>query len=140
MFFDPENTVVKLCAQGMELEGQGNGDEAQLRFEQAWAESTNDTERCIAAHYVARHQKSIADKLLWDKIALDAALTTPDTDTKVMLPSLYLNVGKCYEDMHQDDDARENYEKARSFTHLLTDDGYGKMIRAGIENGLQRVK
>lgn len=140
MLFDPENTVVKLCAQGMELEGQSDGNEALLRFEQAWAESTNDTERCIAAHYVARYQKSIADKLHWDNIALDAALTTPDTDTKAMLPSLYLNVGKCYEDMQQYEAARDNYEKARSFTHLLTDDGYGKMIRNGIENGLQRVK
>lgn len=63
MEFDPNNNVVKLCAQGMDMEGKGNLEEASKLFFQAWEEATNDFEKFTAAHYVARHQKSAADKL-----------------------------------------------------------------------------
>jgi hypothetical protein len=55
---DSENPVVKLCVQGMEYESKGNFEEASTVFMAAWTQSTDDFERCVAAHYVARHQKS----------------------------------------------------------------------------------
>ena len=36
--FDPNNAVVQLCAQGMELEGKGEDEAAAALFLQAWNE------------------------------------------------------------------------------------------------------
>jgi len=139
MEFDPNNNVVKLCAQGMDMEGKGNPEEASKLFLQAWNESTNDFEKFTAAHYVARHQKSIADKLKWDETALKLALKINNDTVKGAFPSLYLNIAKCYEDLNDLDNAKKNYELALSFTNSLHDDGYGNMIRGGIKNGIERV-
>ena len=42
MHFDPNNPIIKLCAEGMMLEGEGKNEEALVLFQQAWNESTND--------------------------------------------------------------------------------------------------
>ena len=139
MQFDPNNNVVKLCAQGMSLEGEGKPEDAYKIFQQAWSEATDDFEKFTSAHYVARHQKSVADKLRWDETALNLALKIEDENMKANYPSLYLNVAKCYEDLKDFDNARNNYQLALSFTNLLPDDGYGKMIKSGIINGIERV-
>jgi tetratricopeptide (TPR) repeat protein len=139
MQFDPNNPVVKLCALGMDLEGEGKPEAAYQLFRKAWNESSDDFERFIAAHYIARHQKSAADKLTWDKTALDLALKLNDHAMEANYPSLYLNVGKCYEDLNDFDQARENYQFALSFSDQLPNNGYGDMIRSGIRNGIKRV-
>jgi tetratricopeptide (TPR) repeat protein len=139
MQVDPNNKIVKLCAQGMEMEGKGNPEEASKYFLQAWNEATNDFEKFTAAHYVARHQKSVADKLNWDETALQLALKINDDTIKGSYPSLYLNIAKCYEDLNDFDNARKNYQLALSFTNLLSDSGYGNMIKGGIMNGIERV-
>jgi tetratricopeptide (TPR) repeat protein len=139
MQFDPNNKIVILCAQGMKLEGEGKKEEALKFFRQAWDESTNDFEKFTSAHYVARHQDNIPDKLEWDKTALDLALKINDENLMGTYPSLYLNIGKCYEDLSDFESARENYELALSYTNFLPDDGYGKMITSGIRNGIDRL-
>jgi rifampin ADP-ribosylating transferase len=139
MQFDPNNNVVKLCAQGMEMEGKGNPEGAGRLFLQAWNEAVNDFEKFTAAHYVARHQKSVADKLKWDETALQLALKINDDTIKGTYPSLYLNIAKCYEDLNDFDNARKNYQLARSFSDYLPNDGYGKMIKSGIMNGIERI-
>jgi tetratricopeptide (TPR) repeat protein len=140
MQFDPENHINKLCAEGMLLEGEGKPQEALVLFEQAWKNATNDLEKLTAAHYVARRQKTIADKLTWDEIALNLALKISTDDIKAIYPSLYLNVAKCYEDLQDFAKAKDNYLLALNFTTFLPNDGYGDMIRAGINNGINRVK
>lgn len=139
MEFDPNNNVVQLCAQGMDIEGKGEPEAAGKIFLQAWNEASNDFEKFIAAHYVARHQKSVADKLRWDETSLEFALKTNDDTVKGAFPSLYLNIAKCYEDLSDFGNAKRNYELALSFTNLLSDDGYGHMIKSGITNGIERV-
>ena len=74
MEFNPNNNVVKLCLQGMDMEEKGKPEEASKLFLQAWNEATNDFEKFIAAHYVARHQKNVSDKLKWLETALQFAL------------------------------------------------------------------
>ena len=140
MQFDPNNSIVKLCALGMEKEGEGNSEEAAKLFLQAWNEAINDFEKFTSAHYVARHQKTIEDKLKWDEIALQSALKINDDTIKGSYPSLYLNVAKCYEDLNDQNNAEKNYRLALSFSNLLPDDGYGKMIKSGIMNGIHRVE
>ncbi len=139
MPFDKNNNIVKLCAEGMELEGQGRNNEAFNLFQQAWNEAITDFEKFTAAHYLARHQESIEDKLKWDETALQLALRINDEAVKATYPSLYLNVAKCHEDMNDFANAKKNYELALSFSNLLPDDGYGNMIKAGINKGIERV-
>ncbi|MFA5046643.1 MAG: hypothetical protein WC542_12020 [Paludibacter sp.] len=139
MQYDPNNNIVKLCAQGMDMEGKGKPEDAGRLFLRAWNEATNDFEKFTAAHYVARHQKSIADKLKWDETALQLALKINNDSVKETLPSLYLNVAKCYEDLNDLDSAKKNYEFALSFSGRLPDNGYGNRIKKGIINGIERV-
>jgi tetratricopeptide (TPR) repeat protein len=140
MQFDPENHINKLCAEGMLLEGEGKPQEALVLFEQAWKNATNDLEKLTAAHYVARRQKTIADKLTWDETALNLALKISTNDIKAIYPSLYLNVAKCYEDLQDLAKANDSYQLALNFVTYLPNDGYGDMIKAGINNGINRVK
>jgi hypothetical protein len=139
MQFDPDNNVIKLCARGMEKEAEGKTGEASRLFLQAWNEATNDFEKFTSAHYVARHQKTVADKLKWDEMALNLALKINDDKMRVSYPSLYLNIAKCYEDLDELEKARKNYQLALSFSNSLPDDSYGKMIKSGITNGIGRV-
>lgn len=139
MQFDPNNNVVKLCAEGMELEGSGDQEKAHQNFIKAWELAKDNSEKFIAAHYLARHQQSVADKLHWDEIALRLALEMKDETINPQLPSLYLNIGKCYEDLQNFLRANENYLLAKSFTSYLPDDNYGNMIKAGINNGIART-
>jgi len=140
MQFDPENHVNKLCGQGMLLEGEGKTDEAAKLFYQAWNDAANDQEKFTAAHFVARHQKDATDKLKWDEIALEFAFKISGEEIKGCYPSLYLNIGKCYEDLQNPTLAIENYRLALSFGSFLSDDGYRRMIKGGIEDGISRVQ
>ena len=139
MEFDPNNNVVKLCLQGMAMEEKGKPEDASRLFLQAWDEATNDFEKFTAAYYVARHQKDVRGKLEWLEKTLQLALTINNDAVKSAFPSLYLNIAKCYEDLYDLDNANKNYKLALSFTNFLHDDGYGKMIRGGIKNGIARV-
>lgn len=139
MEFDKENKVVKLCAKGMAYEGKGEMKNASGFFHEAWSISKTDSEKFIAAHYVARHQNTVRDKLKWDKTALSFALKIGDKSIEGILPSLYLNIGKCYEDLNDFKNANSNYHLAQSYFDYLPNDGYGNMIKNGIISGIQRV-
>jgi tetratricopeptide (TPR) repeat protein len=139
MQFDPDNPIVRLCAEGMELELRQQFAEAARLFAKAWESATNDLEKFIAAHYVARHQESVRDKLKWDETALAFALQIRDSGMQANYPSLYLNIAKCYEDLHDISNARNNYQLALSYCRYLPDNGYGQIILTGIRNGIERL-
>jgi hypothetical protein len=139
MAYDTNNEVIKLCAEGMAMEGQGNNEEALRLFQQAWDRASDDFERSTAAHYVARHQKTTLDKLHWDTLALDLAKQVKDESIKATYPSLYLNIGKCFEDLNDKVNAHAQYLLASSFTQYLNDDGYGKMIKNAVRMGIERT-
>lgn len=121
MEFDPNNNIVKLCLQGMDMEGKGKPEEASSLFLQAWNEATTDFEKFIAAHYVARHQKNIPDKLKWLETDLQFALKINNNTVKSAFPSLYLNLAKCYEDLSDLDNAKKNYDLSISFKDKPSD-------------------
>ena len=123
MEFSPNNNVVKLCIQGMGFEEKSKPDEASRLFLQAWNEAANDFEKFIAAHYVARHQKNVSDKLKWLQIDLQLALNVNNEAVIAAFPSLYTNIAKCYEELNDPDNASKNYELANSFTDKVTDNG-----------------
>jgi tetratricopeptide (TPR) repeat protein len=137
--FDPDNKIVKLCADGMAAEGQGEMARAKGLFLRAWEESRSDFEKFTVAHFVARHQETVSDKLKWDQTSLEMALKVKDENIKGSFPSLYLNIGKCYEDLNEFDLAKKNYQLADSYLNFLPEDGYGAMIKSGVHAGLERV-
>src|SRR5690606_4850272 len=102
MQIDPNSEIVKICVEGMNIEGDGEGESkrAITLFKKAWNMAKNKNEKLIAAHYVARNQKNVSDKLKWDERALNLALEIDNEDIKGSYPSLYLNIGKCYEDLY----------------------------------------
>jgi tetratricopeptide (TPR) repeat protein len=123
MDFNPNSNIVKLCLEGMGMEEKGNPEEASRLFLQAWNEATADFEKFIAAHYVARYQKNVSDKLKWTETALQFALKINNVTVNSAFPSLYLNIAKCYEDLGDPDNAKKNYELATSFKDHPTDKG-----------------
>ena len=130
---------MKLCADGMDAEGAGDETQAINLFTKAWNEASTDFEKFTAAHFVARHQKTINEKLVWDETALHHALKINDESMKGSLPSLFLNIGKCHEDLNHFELARNFYQKAHCYIDYLSDDGYGKMIKSGIAAGIERM-
>ena len=123
MEFNPNNNIIKLCMQAMELEEKGKAGEASRLFLQAWNEAINDFEKFIAAYYVARHQKNISDKLKWLESALQLALKINNPSVNGALPGLYSNIAKCYENLNDPGNAKKNYELANSFTGKPSDNG-----------------
>jgi hypothetical protein len=136
---DPENSVVKLCVQGMEHESKGDVETASRLFLSAWEQCSDDFERCIAAHYVARHQ-SPEDALVWNQRSLDLARAVNDERVRGFLPSLYLNMGKAYEDLAKLDDARQFYAMTEEVLSSLPDNEYGRNLRGAAQRALKRVQ
>jgi tetratricopeptide (TPR) repeat protein len=137
---NPESPVVKLCVQGMEHESKGNFEQASRLFLSAWTQSTDDFERCIAAHYVARHQKSPDEALTWNQRSLDYARAVGGEKVRGFFPSLYLNMGKAYEDLGKRDDARRCYAMTEEVLSSLPDNQYGRMIRDAVKRALERAR
>jgi rifampin ADP-ribosylating transferase len=123
MEFSPSNNVVKLCLQGMNMEETGKPEEASKLFVQSWNEATNDFEKFLAAHYVARHQKTVSDKLNWLETALRLALKVNNNTVKSAFPSLYLNIAKCYQDLNDHVKAKEYSDLAISSKFHPSDKG-----------------
>ncbi|MDW9379387.1 NAD(+)--rifampin ADP-ribosyltransferase [Chryseobacterium sp. JV558] len=123
MEFSPFNNLVKLCLQGMSMEDNKMPEEAERLFLQAWEEATDGHEKFLAAHYISRHQKTAADRLKWLEIALDFALKVNDDTVKSALPSLYLNISKCYEDLGDTEMSKKNAERSLLLKNHPSDKG-----------------
>lgn len=123
MEFSPNNNIVKLCLQGIGLEEKDRQEEAGELFLQAWNEAKYDFEKFIAAHFVARHQKNVSDKLKWLETALQLALKINDDSVRSAFPGLYLSIARCCEDLGDPEQAKKNYELAAVFQDEPADTG-----------------
>jgi tetratricopeptide (TPR) repeat protein len=123
MEFDPKNKIIQLCVKAMDLQTKGENEAARRVFLQAWNEAANDFEKYLAAHYIARHEANVADRLKWFQASLQFALKVNDVAVKGAYPSLYLNIAKCYEELGDAHRAKENYVSAESLTGQVADDG-----------------
>src|SRR6185436_4155360 len=114
--FNPNNSIVQLCLQGMDMEAEGNLEKAGKLFLQAWNEATNDFEKYLAAYYLARQQTDVSAKLTWFETALQLALKTDNHSTTSALPSIYSNIARCYESLNGVDTAKKYAQLAISAT------------------------
>jgi tetratricopeptide (TPR) repeat protein len=136
---DPDNPVVKLCAAGMAAEGEGRSADARALFEQAWAESRDDYEACIAAHYVARHQRTPEAAFEWNERALQRAEAVDDERVRGFYPSLYLNYAHSWERLGHAGEACRYYSLAAARLDELPPGGYAELVRMGVEAGRRRT-
>ena len=139
MEFDPNNPVIKLCVEGMNAEGEGNIEQAQQLFQQAWDTASDDFEAFTAAHYLARNQPDPNENLKWNLEALTRADRIADDPMKQHYPSLYLNVAKSYETLEDIPNAVIHYQKAAESSEYLPPGRFAEMIRGGIGAGLKRT-
>jgi tetratricopeptide (TPR) repeat protein len=135
---DPDNPTVLLCVKGMRYEGEGRYEDARAQFVQAWDESTDDFEACIAAHYLARHQDTNEQRLQWNQESLRRAQAAGGERVQDFYPSLYLNLGYSYEQLGEKAKASYYYELAENSAAKLSGDRYGKIVRDGIEEARRR--
>jgi hypothetical protein len=136
---DPDNSIVLLCVKGMRYEGEGRYKDARAQFVQAWDESTDDFEACIAAHYLARHQDTNEQRLQWNQESLRRAQAAGGQRVQDFYPSLYLNLGYSYEQLGEKAKASYYYELAENSAAKLSEDRYGKIVRDGIEEARRRL-
>ncbi len=139
MSFDPDNPVIRLCAAGMEVDGEPT--RALALFEQAWAARRDDFDASVAAHFVARHQATPRATLEWNERALKHAEAVTDDRAATLLPSLCLNLAESYRLDARLEKAEALAQRGyRSLEALPDDDGYARFVRAALDRLLHRLR
>lgn len=136
---DPDNPIVKLCAEGMAAEGEGRPEDARALFLQAWDRAANDYEASIAAHYAARHQESAEERLHWNRVAVERADRSEDDEVRLFYPSLYLNLAHSYEETGDRGQAVRYYNRAAACLDDLPPGPYTDLVRRGVSAGIERT-
>ncbi|MFD7507318.1 hypothetical protein [Streptomyces sp. NPDC059850] len=137
---DPDNQVVRLCAQGMAAEGEGRADDARARFREAWDVAADDYEHCVAAHYLARHQPTPEETLRWNQECLDRADAVGDDRVRGFYASLHVNMGSAYRALGEVDRAREHFVRAAAHIDDVPAGPYADWVRLGIAEGLRTTR
>ncbi|MEO7503186.1 MAG: hypothetical protein ABIW94_11160 [Gemmatimonadaceae bacterium] len=134
MSIDGSSEVARLCAAGMNLDGEPAA--AQALFMQAWELRRDDYEASIAAHFVARHQASPEQSLRWNQLAVDHAEAVDDDRAQSLLASMYLNLGESLRVLGQCPEAMAAATRGLSCLEFLPAGGY----RDFVERGLRRLE
>lgn len=137
---DPNNPVVRLCAEGMQAESQRQPSEAKRKFNEAWRAAVDDYEACIAAHYVARHQETADAFLEWNREALRRAELVNHKRIQAFLPSLHLNMGFAYDQIGKERDAQEHYREGHRHLDSLEPGPYSDVIRESLARRIRTLE
>jgi rifampin ADP-ribosylating transferase len=121
--FDANNNIIKLCIIGMGLEDSGNAEEANNMFLKAWNDAADDYEKFIAAYHFSRQQKNMTDRLKWLETSLQCAQNINDDNVTSAYTTLYANISKCYEELHDTDNAKRYSELSESYKGVPSDKG-----------------
>ena len=109
---DLYNPVIQFCMEGTRAEFEHRVEDARTLYQQAWEARKDSYDACIAAHYVARFQDSVEDSLHWNHLALRYANVVNDERVEDFYPSLYLNLGRSYELVGDQNEAQKYYDLA----------------------------
>lgn len=115
------------------------------RFRALWeeiGENGDPLHRCTLSHYAADEEPDPADALLWNQRSLSAAgaltdarlrTTFPDLTVAGFRPSLHLNLAQDWFKLGDFAAATRHLDAAMTDLPALGEDGYGAMVRRGIE-------
>lgn len=134
---DPANPVVALCAEGMAAEG--TPEEARRLFERAWSVRRDDYDAAVAAHFLARHQPTLAETLRWNALAVWHAERVADGRTAAFLASLYLNLGDAQANVGETAPAAASARRAEGHLATVPPGGYRELVALGVRRLLARV-
>ena len=128
----------------------GRSTEARESLQACWDRSDprDAAQRCVIAHYLADQQDDLHDEIAWDERALaafadvaeDALVPVGVPSTAGFAVSLHLNLGDGYLRAGELAKARVQVQEAQSAVHLLPAEGYGAMVRGGVERLAIRVE
>jgi hypothetical protein len=130
----------------VELGRGGRRQEARERLADLWqrvGEQGDPLHRVSVAHFLADLQDDVAQELAWDERALAAVQELTDeraqqyaTSLQVrgFLPSLHLNLADAQRRLGRAQRALEQLARAEASVEALPDDGYGRLVRGGIEH------
>ena len=130
----------------------GDRPTARARLDDIWTrigDGGDPFHRCVLAHYAADVQDDPHEELRWDQRALAAADEVTEERARAhdpslriagFYPSLHLNLADVHRRLGNDADARHHLGRARARVGQLSDDGYGQMIRSGIERCGERLE
>ncbi|MEP7036393.1 MAG: tetratricopeptide repeat protein [Dermatophilaceae bacterium] len=148
---EPDPTM-KRIGQGIELSQGGEREDARQLFAEVWSdidgENGDPFHRCALAHSMADVQDDVQEELIWDLRALAAADLVTDeraalagvlSPVAAFYPSLHLNLGECYRKIGDLDQAREHLKRGQDAVGSLGDDGYGRLIKGGLERLGERL-
>jgi Rifampin ADP-ribosyl transferase len=135
MEFDPNNSIVRLCLRGMEMQERRETEQATKLFSQAWGEATYEFEKFLAAYFSMRCQNDTSDRLRWLQTALEFAQKINDATVHGALPGLYLEIAKCCDALGDADQAKRYRELAASNTTVLDKGPFFHGTRADLQVG-----
>ncbi|MEV8329832.1 tetratricopeptide repeat protein [Streptomyces niveus] len=145
---DPVMTEI---GRGMELGQRGERDAAREVFAGVWDRLGADGDPfhiCALAHSMADVQDDPREELVWDLRALEAADLVSDERARLagvaspvaaFYPSLHLNLGDVYRRLGEWDLARAHLERGLDAVGTLDDNGYGQLIKGGLDRLAQRL-
>ncbi|MEO5725308.1 MAG: hypothetical protein ABIQ39_09560 [Ilumatobacteraceae bacterium] len=98
-------------------------------------------QQCVLAHYLADVQDDLDSEVIWDERALVAFGLVGENDLDSigivsaagLAPSLHLNLGDCYLRQGRVEEARGQLQAGMAAAAVLGGDGYGTMIRSGLD-------
>lgn len=128
---DSDSPTVQLCAAGMAVDGDPIL--ARAYFARAWEARSCDYDASIAAHFVARHQPTVEDRLHWNQLAVQHAEAVPGVRAHPLLASLYLNLGDSYLAVGRATDAAAAAALGLAALQHLAPDGYGAFVAQGLD-------
>ena len=114
----------------------------KLELQRLWNDGfeTDPYRRCIIAHFLADTEEDVAMELAWDIAALEAATGRAEGDADPLaparasfLPSLHLNVGDAYRRIGNLEQARFHAKAGLRRASVLEENGYGSMIKTGLD-------
>ena len=135
-----------VAAVGQAQQGMPDGREAMVELYEETGPDDH-ARRCVLAHYLADREPELADEVAWDEVALrEHALLADDALTAIgipsaraMAPSLHLNLGDGYLRQGRVGEARVQLEAGLACVDALGDDGYGALVRGGLERLAERL-
>jgi hypothetical protein len=151
MSIEQTDPVMTRIGEAVGLGHAGDAAAARRRFADIWEDVGADGDplhRCALAHYAADVQEDPAEELRWDRLALAAAdevgadraqALHPVLDVAAFYPSLHLNLADVHRRLGDAGQAGHHLEQARAALGGLPDDGYGRMIRGGVERCAARL-
>ncbi len=141
----PDETMAEIVA-AVELGRGGARAEARRRLTDLWegmGPEGDPLHRVTLAHFLADLQDDVRAELRWDERALAAAGDLTDERAQQydaalrvrgLLPSLHLNLADCLRRLGDASGARRHLAQAGASVDELADDGYGRLVRTGLEH------